>query len=107
VKTTNIARCDYEFREIAAEKNKLWEKLKILKEIARQGEDPLRIVRYRALVTDVNGNKAATDWSEVNCIKPGTNSKLKQEILSSGYWSFPKDDGTIGGKAESQICSSI
>ena len=71
---------------------------------------PMKIVKYRTIYTNVNGDKSATDYDHVACIPEGTSEERKSwahiatEYGPKGTEDNLAIDGSVGSGVRRQVC---
>jgi len=83
------------------------DKKNTLESLQKRVGSPLIKARYRALVKDVNNNKAASEWTEIYCTKKSVTKEEKNLLVAINDWNIPQEDGTVGAAAISGVCNYV
>ena len=71
---------------------------------------PLKIIKFRTIYTNVNGDKSATDYNHVACIPEGTSEERKSwahiatEYGPKGTKDNLATDGSVGSGVRREVC---
>lgn len=103
----NVTYCDILWNSSKLDLEKLKKRSRVLNKLKAYGNKLIFEIEYRSLVADVNGNKAASDWTTINCIARSAGKEINDMVSSLNIWVFPREDGTMGSRVESNICKSL